>query len=56
MSFVGCHEEVYPRNIHPYRYVIDNDDSYSRLFNGVDQVVRFVFPKISMFGTLADVG
>jgi hypothetical protein len=55
MSFVGCHEEVYPYNIHPSCYIIDNDDSYSRLLNGIDQVVRFVFPKISVFGTLVEV-
>jgi hypothetical protein len=36
----GRREEYYPRNNFPGCYVIDNDDSYSRLPSNVDQVVR----------------
>jgi hypothetical protein len=41
MIFVGCREEVYPGC-----YVLDNDDSYSRLTSGIDQAVWFVFSEI----------
>jgi hypothetical protein len=29
-------------------YILDNDDSYSRLASDVDQAVRFFFPRIVM--------
>jgi hypothetical protein len=32
----GCREEDYPRNICPGCYVLDNDDSYTRLSSDVD--------------------
>jgi hypothetical protein len=44
--FVGCREEVFPRNIYPGFYGPNNGDSYSRLASDVDQVVRSVFPGI----------
>jgi hypothetical protein len=44
--FVGCHEEVFPRNICLGYYVFDNGDPYSRPASDVDQAVRFVFPEI----------
>jgi hypothetical protein len=46
MIFVGCREEIFPRNIYLGCYVLDNSDSYSRLASDVDQAVRFVFPEI----------
>jgi hypothetical protein len=46
MISVGCGEEVCPRNIYPGCYVLDNDESYSRLPGDIDQAVRFVFPEI----------
>jgi hypothetical protein len=42
----GCRGDVYPRNIYPGCYVLDIDDSYSRLSNDVDQYVRLLFPDI----------
>jgi hypothetical protein len=36
----------YPRNFYPSCYVLDNGDSYTRLSSGVDQAVRFLFPRI----------
>jgi hypothetical protein len=42
----GCREDVCPCNICPDCYVLDNDDSYSRLSNDVDQPVRFFSPGI----------
>jgi hypothetical protein len=44
--FVCCREEVFPRNIYPGCYVLDNGDTYSRLASDVDQAIRFVFPGI----------
>jgi hypothetical protein len=46
MIFVGCREEIFPCNIYPGCYVLDNGDSYFRLASDVDQAVRFVFPRI----------
>jgi hypothetical protein len=46
MIFVGCPEEVFPRNIYPGCYILDNGDSYSRLASDIDLAVWFVFPKI----------
>jgi hypothetical protein len=46
MIFVGCREEVFPCNIYPGCYVLDNGDSYSRLASDIDQAVWFVFPGI----------
>jgi hypothetical protein len=40
----GRREEYYPRNNFPGCYVLDNGDSYSRLPNDVDQVVRLFCP------------
>jgi hypothetical protein len=48
MIFVGCREEVFPRNIYPGCYVLNNGDSYSRLASDVDQTIRFVSPGISV--------
>jgi hypothetical protein len=44
--FVGCREEIFPRNIYPGCYVLDKGDPYSRPASDVDQAVRFVFPGI----------
>jgi hypothetical protein len=44
--FIGCREEVFPRNIYPGCYVLDNGDPYSRPASDVDQAVRFIFPGI----------
>jgi hypothetical protein len=46
MRFVGCREEVCPRNIYPDGYVLDNGVSYSWLPSDIDQAFWFVFPKI----------
>jgi hypothetical protein len=46
MIFVGCREEVFPRNIYPGYYVLDNSDLYSQLASDVDQTIRFVSPGI----------
>jgi hypothetical protein len=46
MIFLGCREEVFPRNIYPGCYVLDNGDPYSRPASDIDQAVRFVFPGI----------
>jgi hypothetical protein len=46
MIFVGCRDEIFPCNIYPGSYVLDNRDSYSRLTSDVDQAVRFIFPGI----------
>jgi hypothetical protein len=40
----GRREEYYPCNNFPGCYVLDNGDSYSRLPNDVDQVVRLFCP------------
>jgi hypothetical protein len=37
---------ICPRNICPDCYVLDNGDSYSRLFNDVDQAVQLFFSDI----------
>jgi hypothetical protein len=44
--FVGCREKVFPHNIYPGCYVLDNGDPYCWPVSNVDQAVRFVFPGI----------
>jgi hypothetical protein len=46
MISIGCREEIFPCNIYPACYVLDNNDSYFRLASNIDQAVRFVFPRI----------
>jgi hypothetical protein len=46
MIFLGCREEVCPRNIYPGCYVLDDGNSYSRLSSDVDQAVWLLFPGI----------
>jgi hypothetical protein len=46
MIFIGYREEVFPSNIYPGCYVLDNGDPYSRPASDVDQTVQFVFPGI----------
>jgi hypothetical protein len=43
MIFVGCREEVFPRNIYRGCYLLDNGDLYSQLASNVDQAVWFIF-------------
>jgi hypothetical protein len=43
---MGSREKDYPCNICPSCYVLNNDDSYSRLSNDIDQTVRLFFPDI----------
>jgi hypothetical protein len=40
----GCREEDYPHGFCPDCYVLDNGDSYYRLFNNVDKADRLLFP------------
>jgi hypothetical protein len=42
----GRVEEVYPPNICPGYYILDNDDSYSRISCDLDQAVQLVLPRI----------
>jgi hypothetical protein len=46
MIFVGCRQEVFPHNIYPGCYVLDNIDPYSRPASDGDLAVRFVYPRI----------
>jgi hypothetical protein len=39
MDSDGRVEEVFPRNIYPMCYVLDNGDPYSQLYSAIDQVV-----------------
>jgi hypothetical protein len=39
----SCHGDIYPCNICPSRYILENGDSYSRFSNDVDQAVRLIF-------------
>jgi hypothetical protein len=42
----GCREDVYPYNIYPGCYVLDNGDSYRRVPGDVDQAGRLLFSGI----------
>jgi hypothetical protein len=50
MIFVGCRDEVFPRNIYPDCYVLNNGDSYSRLASHVDQAIRRI-PMTTLMAT-----
>jgi hypothetical protein len=42
----GCREDIFPCNVCPDCYVLDNDDSYSRLSNDVQPSCSVAFPCI----------
>jgi hypothetical protein len=50
MIFVGCRDEVFPCNIYPGCYVLNNGDSYSRLASHVNQAIRRI-PMTALMAT-----